>query len=123
MAIYAFLRFQYGRVSVKACFFALEGGLMSKRKEKEKVKRRRVTLTLKAPKAKEVILMGDFNRWNAKTHPMKQMKAGVWEKIVMLPPGRYEYKFLVDGQWWTDPKNERTCYNCFGTQNSVMVID
>jgi 1,4-alpha-glucan branching enzyme len=95
---------------------------MSKRKEKERIKRRRVALTLNAPKAKEVILMGDFNKWNAKIHPMKRTKGGVWEKIVMLPPGRYEYKFFVDGQWWTDPKNEQTCYNCFGTQNSVIVI-
>ena len=92
------------------------------RKPTDKIKRRRVTLTLKAPKARKVILMGDFNKWNAKTHPMKGDEDGVWEKIVMLPPGRYEYKFLVDGQWWTDPKNEQTCYNCFGTQNSVIVI-
>ena len=95
---------------------------MSKRKEKEKIKKRRIILALKAPKAKEVILMGDFNKWNAKTHPMKRMKAGAWEKIVMCPPGRYEYKFLVDGKWWTDPKSEQTCYNCFGTENSGMVI-
>jgi 1,4-alpha-glucan branching enzyme len=87
------------------------------------IKRRRVKLTFEAPEAKEVILMGDFNDWNAKRHPMKKNKDGVWEKRVMLPPGRYEYKFLVDGQWWTDPKNEETCYNCFGTENSVMVID
>jgi 1,4-alpha-glucan branching enzyme len=96
---------------------------MPKGKSQKKIKRRRVTLTLKAPKAKEVILMGDFNKWNAKNHPMKRIKGGVWEKIVMLPPGRHEYKFLVDGQWWTDPKNEQMCYNCFGTQNSVIVID
>jgi hypothetical protein len=98
-----------------------KGGNMPKERLQKKIKRRRVTLTLKAPKAKEVILMGDFNKWNAKTHPMKRIKGGVWEKIVMLPPGRHEYKFLVDGNWWTDPNNDQTCYNCFGTQNSVMV--
>ena len=90
--------------------------------KEEKIKRRRVTLTLKTPKANEAILMGDFNDWNAKRHPMKKNKDGVWEKSVMLPPGRYEYKFLVDGQWWTDPKNEETCHNCFGTENNVMFI-
>jgi len=95
---------------------------MQRKIEKEKITRRRVTLTLKTPKANEVILMGDFNDWNAKRHPMKKNKDGVWEKRVMLPPGRYEYKFLVDGQWWTDPKNEETCYNCFGTENNVMFI-
>ena len=93
-----------------------------KRKPTDKIKRQRVILTLNAPKAEEVILMGDFNNWNAQTHVMKRIEDGGWEKIVMLPPGRYEYKFLVDGQWWTDPKNKQNCYNCFGTQNSVMVI-
>lgn len=96
--------------------------MIAKRKPTKKVRRRRVALTLDAPKAKEVILMGDFNKWDAKTHPMKRSKGGVWEKIVMVPPGRYEYKFLVDGQWWTDPRNPQTSYNRFGTENSVMVI-
>ena len=50
------------------------------------------------PAARVVILMGDFNNWNPKTHPMKEDLTGVWKRIVMLPPGRYEYKFLVDGQ-------------------------
>jgi 1,4-alpha-glucan branching enzyme len=94
---------------------------MTGSKNKGKIKRRRVTLTLNTPNANEVILVGDFNDWNINRHPMKK-KDGVWEKIVMLPPGRYEYKFLVDGQWWTDPKNEETCYNCFGTENNVMFI-
>lgn len=55
---------------------------------------------------------GDFNEWNVNTHPMKKNKRGVWEKAVMLPPGRYEYKFLVDGQWRNDPKNCDYCLNC-----------
>lgn len=95
---------------------------MPREKKKMNVKKRRVTMKLEAPKAKKVILVGDFNKWDAKVHPMKRIKGGVWEKIVMLPAGRHEYKFLVDGHWWTDPKNEQTCYNCFGTQNSVIVI-
>lgn len=95
---------------------------MPEKKKKENVKKRRVTMKLEAPGAKEVVLMGDFNKWNAKTHPMKRTKGGVWEKIVMLLPGRYEYKFLVDGYWWTDPKNDQVCHNSFGTQNNVMTV-
>ena len=96
---------------------------MARAKPKKEPKRRRATFSLEAPEAKEAMLMGDFNKWNPKAHPMKEDVSGLWKKIVMLPLGRYEYKFLVDGQWWTDPKNEQTCYNCFGTQNSVIVID
>jgi len=85
---------------------------MPREKKKENVKQRRVTMTLEAPEADQVSLMGDFNEWNVNTHPMKKNKRGVWEKAVMLPPGRYEYKFLVDGQWRNDPKNCDYCLNC-----------
>ena len=95
---------------------------MAEKVKKKKPKRRRVTFTLEAPKANKVILMGDFNKWDAQIHPMKKNRSGVWEKITMLLPGRYEYRFLVDGQWWNDPKNDQVCPNCFGTQNNVMVI-
>ena len=97
---------------------------MSKKKAKGKGerKRRRVTISLEAPEAKEVILMGDFNKWNAKIHRMQRDDNGLWEKTVMLFPGRYEYKFLVDGQWQNDPSNDQLCYNRFGTQNNLLFI-
>ncbi|MDY6973201.1 MAG: glycogen-binding domain-containing protein [Thermodesulfobacteriota bacterium] len=40
----------------------------------------------------------------------------------MLYPERYEYRFLVDGQWYNDPQNDLTCPNCFGTQNNVILV-
>lgn len=95
---------------------------MPKGKSKEKAKRRRVTLSLESPNAKEVSLMGDFNTWNAKTHLMKKDESGTWKKIVMLSPGKYEYKFLVDGEWQNDPGNQQTCLNCFGTHNNVIIV-
>lgn len=93
---------------------------MSKVKSKHKIKRRRVTFSFEAVEAKEVILMGDFNKWNSKTHSMKNDENGRWNKTVIIPPGKYEYKFLVDGHWKEDPQNDQTCPNCFGTPNSVL---
>ena len=89
---------------------------------KNKIKRRRVTLTLKAPKAEAVSLMGDFNQWSEKTHPMKKGEEGRWQKIIMVRPGRYEYRFLVEGEWWSDPSNDQVCSNCFGTVNNVLEV-
>lgn len=93
---------------------------MAKSKSKNKIKRRKVTFSISLSDAEEVILMGDFNAWNPKKHPMKKDGNGVWNKAVILPPGTYEYKFLVDGQWKEDPQNEYTCLNCFGSYNSVV---
>lgn len=86
----------------------------------KKIKRQKITFSFESSDAKEVILMGDFNNWNPKKHPMKKDDNGKWTKAVLLPPGQYEYKFLVDGQWKEDPRNDKTCTNIFGTHNSVF---
>ena len=93
---------------------------MAKIKSKQKSTRQSVTFSFESSNAGEVILMGDFNHWNAKKHPMKSNGSGMWNKRVMIAPGRYEYKFLVDGQWEEDPQNDQTCLNCFGTYNNVF---
>jgi hypothetical protein len=47
---------------------------------------------------------------------------GTWNQAAMLSPGKYEYKFFVDGEWKEDPRNEQTCRNCFGTLNSILEV-
>ena len=95
---------------------------MSKVRSKQKIKRKRWTFSLNAAEAKEVVLMGDFNNWSPEKHPMQRDENGMWNKAVMLSPGNYEYKFLVDGQWREDPRNDHLCPNCFGTYNSVIKL-
>jgi 1,4-alpha-glucan branching enzyme len=90
---------------------------------KQIFKRRRITFSFKETAADEVILMGDFNNWNPKKHPMKNDGSGTWSKTVVLSPGKYEYKFFVDGKWKKDPRNDQICSNCFGTQNSVFSLE
>jgi 1,4-alpha-glucan branching enzyme len=89
---------------------------------KAAIKKRRLIFSLEAPDADDVILMADFNKWNKKLHPMKKDNNGVWSRIVVIPPGRYEYKYMVDGEWWHDPKNPEVCYNQHGTLNSVITV-
>jgi len=96
--------------------------MLSKAKTEKKASRRRVTLSFEAPMAKEVALLGDFNSWNSKAHPMKKGKDGVWKKSLMLLQGRYEYKFLVDGQWHHDPENGDFCLTSLGTCNNVLFV-
>ena len=95
---------------------------MQKGRAKAKAKKRRVMFSLEAPNANEVMVAGDFNRWNVKTHAMKKDNGGVWKKALMVSPGRYEYKFLIDGRWKNDPKNDQACPNCFGTLNNVLIV-
>jgi 1,4-alpha-glucan branching enzyme len=81
-----------------------------------------VTFRIDAPDAQKVFLVGDFNGWDDTRHPMNKGREGSWSKAVMVVPGRYEYKFMVDGEWHRDPANPEVCENCFGTLNSVILV-
>ena len=95
---------------------------MSKEEPKKKRFRRGVRFSLKAPNAKEVFLVGDFNNWDAGAHPMKLDEDGSWKVSLIIPPGRYEFKLLVDGKWREGTKEEQTVPNCFGTLNNVLIV-
>jgi 1,4-alpha-glucan branching enzyme len=75
-----------------------------------------------APAAQEVFLVGDFCNWQGDDCPMRRLKDGSWKKSLKLNPGRYEYRFVVDGHWWTDPENPDRQENPYGQDNSVLVI-
>jgi len=71
--------------------------------------------------AREVILAGSFNDWDEHTTLILKTPDG-WELKADLPPGRYEYKFIVDGQWMHDPNSKENIVNEHGTLNSVLRI-
>ena len=73
------------------------------------------------PNAKEVILAGSFNNWNEHALHMNKVPGG-WELHAQLPPGRYEYKFIVEGEWMHDPENPERVRNEHQTFNSVLEI-
>ena len=54
--------------------------------------------------AGEVLLAGSFTGWNQSPITLRRVGEGSWETKVLLPPGRYHYKFLVDGAWQDDPR-------------------
>ncbi|OGF22704.1 MAG: hypothetical protein A2V63_06905 [Candidatus Eisenbacteria bacterium RBG_19FT_COMBO_70_11] len=71
-----------------------------------------------------VSVAGTFNGWNATDTPLADAdKDGVWEKVIDLPAGRIEYKFVVNGdQWMTDEGAAEFSPDGFGGQNSVLVL-
>ena len=95
---------------------------MSKKNQERKIEWRRVTFKLEASGAREAILVGDFNGWDGKKHPMKRDNKGRWSKIVTLAPGRHEYKYVVDGQWQNDPGSNQVVANTFGTLNNFLDV-
>ena len=72
--------------------------------------------------AHEVWLVGSFNDWNLKATPMMRARDGTWTCDLDLPPGRYEYLFVIDGRWISDPKATETAPNPYGGCNSLLEV-
>lgn len=75
-----------------------------------------------APAAKKVSVAGSFNNWDTRKLSAKKDSKGNWSVKARLKPGRYEYKFFVDGSWLSDPRCSWNVTNSFGSQNCVLEI-
>lgn len=53
--------------------------------------------------AQAVFLAGTFNDWQPDATPMAKDESGNWNIELELAPGRYEFKFVVDGEWRCEP--------------------
>jgi len=74
------------------------------------------------PHASEVNIAGSFNDWRPGATWMISLGKGRWVKELLLPPGRYEYVFVVDGNWMPDPRAVESTAGPRGNQNSVLVV-
>jgi hypothetical protein len=71
--------------------------------------------------AKKVALAGNFNDWKPQQLVMNKTNEG-WVLDYVLGPGNYQYKFIVDGRWVTDPKNKAVVSDGKGNDNSLLII-
>lgn len=74
------------------------------------------------PAAREVAVAGTFNGWRPEATPMKKHRGGRWSTGLLLAPGQYEYRFVVDGRWQDDPMAPRFVANPFGGLNCVVEV-
>tara|TARA_R110002072_G_scaffold145460_1_gene292009 strand:- start:160848 stop:161138 length:291 start_codon:yes stop_codon:yes gene_type:complete len=81
-----------------------------------------------AEEAQAVFLAGTFNDWQPDATPMEKDESGKWSVELDLVPGRYEFKFVVDGQWCCEPNCHASgeCPKCvpneFGTMNRFVDV-
>ena len=78
--------------------------------------------SLQAFDAERVHLAGDFNDWSLDGSEMEPID-GVWKKVVKLPPGRYRYRYVIDGRWQRDPLNADIEPSAYGGDDSILVVD
>ncbi len=85
-------------------------------------RKERVVFILEAPEAQRVHVTGTFCDWQTNFCALKRGREGIWRASLALPPGRYEYRFLVDGEWRDDPTCTERVPNPFGTENCVLHV-
>jgi 1,4-alpha-glucan branching enzyme len=80
-----------------------------------------VVFTIEAPAAERVELAGDFNDWTPEGCE-KEVTGRLWTKLVRLAPGRYRYRYIIDGEWHSDPYSPEVQPSPFGGDDSVLEL-
>ncbi|XP_020217903.1 protein PTST homolog 2, chloroplastic isoform X3 [Cajanus cajan] len=70
-------------------------------------------------KAEEIFLTGSFDGWSTK-RKLEKLSSGIFSVNLLLYPGRYEMKFIVDGEWKVDPL--RPVVTSHGYENNLLII-
>ena len=106
--------------------------MATRRKKKAKSTKKRVKAARKktkevcfefyAPLSQSVAVAGTFNSWNPSDGMLERVDNGHWKKSQKLAPGRYEYRFWVDGNWEPDQKPAEKVRNAFGSENCILEV-
>jgi hypothetical protein len=85
---------------------------------------RSVQVVLRAPAARHVSVVGDFNAWDAHADAMsRDPVTGLWSHTLALRPGRHVYAFVVDDSvWMRDPRSPEAADEDFGRPGSVLLV-
>ena len=81
----------------------------------------RVSFRFFRPHASHVKVAGDFNGWSADRLIMQPQGDGWWTAETLLPGGDYRFRYLVDGEWFTDYASQGIEYSPLGI-NSMLVV-
>ena len=75
--------------------------------------------------ADSISVAGNFNGWSPHATQLKRNSSGLWSTQIVVPrAGRFEYKFIVNGQRWIeDPSNGMKTPDSYGGLNSVLVME
>ena len=82
----------------------------------------KVTFTVPAEEANEVVVAGSFNNWDNKATQLKKLKNGSFKGTVDLDAdASYEFKYVIDGVWTNEEQADAYAWSDFASaENSVL---
>ena len=67
-------------------------------------------------------MIGEFNGWDPRAHPMRRQADGAWFLQVALHHGHHQYRFMVDGQPMLDPRAHGVARDDRGERASLIAV-
>ena len=96
---------------------------VKKKSPKAASKLKAVSLAYFAPEANTVAAAGDFNNWDVQANMLERNGDGWWKTDLKLTPGRYVYRFVINGEQWSeDPENPNKVPNEFASYHSILEV-
>ncbi|MCD6380606.1 glycogen-binding domain-containing protein, partial [bacterium] len=84
---------------------------------------REITFSIVLKNCSRIAVIGSFNSWNPKAAPMVKTEEGIWKTTIVISPGRYSYKFLIDNKIRiSDSSCKLEEADGFGGVNSVLIV-
>lgn len=83
---------------------------------------RRVRFRVRLEGASEVVVTGEFTNWSRVGVRLNSAPNNEWRGFLHLPPGEYQYRLIVDGEWRDNPDAPRRVANPFGSENCVLTV-
>jgi hypothetical protein len=82
-----------------------------------------VVFRLQELQANTICIVGDFNYWESGKNCLHYLpNEGIWQIILPLKEGTYQYMFIIDHtKWIADPEAQAYIDDGFGNKNSLLV--
>ncbi len=84
----------------------------------------KVTFEVAAKEATNVSVVGDFNKWNGESTPLKKLKNGKFKGVLPFEKGNtYEFKYIIDGNYVNEDSADAFKWNDYANaENSVLEL-
>lgn len=89
--------------------------------KKSELKTVELTFDPAGKERKQIKVKGEFNGWNAGAN-VYALSNGIYKTRITAPPGRYQYKLMIDGSEATDIGNKDSVSNGMGGWNNLLII-
>lgn len=81
-----------------------------------------VRFVYKGASGQKIRLGGSFTNWDSWIYQLREVKPGLYQLDLPLPPGKYEYAYYSGMNSMVDQTNPERCYTPDGKEASLIIV-